>query len=210
MLKVSAISIQKLKDGKLKKELPEFYELKNVTENNAWHNDDVVFTHTLNVLRKLEEILEKQNNKISSYLSQNVDQHTRRQLLFLATVFHDIAKPETFEGSNGETICFGHEEEAAKKVKPILDRFNLSKNEKEVLVKIIKNHGLLHSILFKEKDEHLILFKDFEKNFSDIFVELILFAMADTSGAQLQENDSQDFSYRLKFYQIALDQYQCA
>ena len=109
MIKVSAINIKKLKDGEFKKELPEFYELKDVVENNAWHNDDVVFTHTLAVLKKLGEITKRANNKINSYLSQKVDGNTRGQLLFLATLFHDIAKPETFASEEGSTLCPDHE-----------------------------------------------------------------------------------------------------
>jgi len=109
MIKVSAISIKKLRDGEFKKELPEFYELKDVVENNAWHNDDVVFTYTLAVLKKLEGITKRANNKINSYLSQKVDGNTRGQLLFLATLFHDIAKPETFASEEGSTLCPDHE-----------------------------------------------------------------------------------------------------
>jgi len=65
MIKVSAINIKKLKDGEFKKELPEFYELKDVVENNAWHNDDIVFTHALMVLKKLGEITKRTSKKIN-------------------------------------------------------------------------------------------------------------------------------------------------
>ena len=95
----------------------------------------------------------------------------------------------------------------AKKVKPILNRFDLSEKEKEVVRKIVKHHDLPHEILGLKKDELKKQFKNFKKKFPDIFLELILLAMADTSGAQLQDNDPKEFSYRLGFYKKVLDKY---
>ena len=62
-MKIADITIEKLRNGELADELPEFYELKDVIENNEWHNNDSVFNHTIVVLEKLEELLKKTNEK---------------------------------------------------------------------------------------------------------------------------------------------------
>jgi hypothetical protein len=51
MLKISDITIEKIKNDEFIKELPELYELKNVIENNLWHTNDSTFNHTLTVLK---------------------------------------------------------------------------------------------------------------------------------------------------------------
>jgi len=111
MLTVSDISIDKLKNSKLKKELPEFYELKEVIENNDWYNNDSVFNHTLTVLDKLEELLRNVGDKISNYLNQRITNYTRKDLLFLAAIFHDIGKKETIvrKGEWAECPKYEHE-----------------------------------------------------------------------------------------------------
>lgn len=70
MLKISDISIEKLRNNEFQKELPEFYELKGVIENNSWHSNDPVFDHTLAVLKELEKLLKSANDKINSILSE--------------------------------------------------------------------------------------------------------------------------------------------
>ena len=202
MIAVSAISTVGLRDGLFERDLPEFYDLKSSIENNSWHTNDATFTHTLAVLESFESIRSKlTNNNINSYLSKKVGQHTRGQLLFLAIVFHDIAKPNTIiTRDDGSTSCPNHEEQGAIKVGPILDRFDLSENEKEVVQQIVRNHGLIHQILGLSGEEFDSQFADWQKRFSDIYPELILLAMADTAGAQLHINNPSEFTRRMDFY----------
>ena len=207
MIKVSALTVKKLQEGVFEDNLPEFYQLKDVIENNAWHNNDVVFTHVLKVLEKLEEILTQVGAKINSYLAQKVDRNTRRDLLYLATVFHDIAKPETIEEKEGTTLCPGHEKAGAIKVQPILDTFNLSKKEQGLVTKIIEHHSIVHEILGLEMDELHRQLADFKQRFFDIYLELVLLGMADTSGSQLQENNPKEFLTRLDLYRKVLEEY---
>jgi len=37
-MKISDISVEEIKSGRLLTELPEIYELRSVIENNYWHN----------------------------------------------------------------------------------------------------------------------------------------------------------------------------
>lgn len=207
MLKVSAVTIENLKNNKFVNDLPEFYELKNVIENNSWHNNDSVFNHTLAVLEKLEDLFKKANNRINSYLNQIVDRNTKKQLLFLGAIFHDIAKKETIVKNVNLTSCPKHEELGSVKVKNILDRIDLSETEKDIVVEIIKHHGSIHIILDPKNDKLEEQYRNFKSNNPNIFLELILLAMADTLGSQLKDNSPDEFNFRMNFYNKIIANY---
>lgn len=207
MLAISDISIDKLKNGKLKKELPEIYELREVIENNDWHNNQSVFDHTILVLEKLKELLKRTNNKISFYLNQKINNHTRKELLFLGALFHDIGKKETLVENNNLTWCYGHEETGFNKVKTILNRFDLSENEKEIIAKIIKHHSEIHFILESGNKKLEEQYNEFKANREDIFLELILLGMADILGSQLDENKPNEFKFGIDFYNKVIDNF---
>jgi len=200
MLKVSAISIEKLKNNQFQKKLPEFFKLKNVIENNDWHNNDSVFNHTLAVLEELEKLLKTTNNKINTYLNEKVDNYSKKDLLFLATLFHDIAKNDSLIKTDDSTSCPKHEELGSEKVKPILNRFDLSDREKNIVVKIIRYHGEIHIILEPKNNKLNEQYKNFKSKRRDIFIELILLAMADTLGGQQKDNNPKEFNLRINFY----------
>ena len=208
MIKVSAISIKKLRNREFQNELPELYELENFIENNAWHNNDSVFNHTLAVLDELEKLLKNINNKkINFYLDQKVDGHTKRELLFLGALFHDIGKSDTLVKNGNSTSCPKHEKIGSEKVKSILDRFNLSDREKAIVVNIVKYHGEIPSILDPNNDKVDEQLDKFKSEHHDIFTELILLAMADTLGSQLKDNNPDNFKFRIDFCQRIIDNY---
>ncbi len=207
MIKVSAISIEKLKNNQFQNELPEFFELEKFIESNPWHNNDSVFNHTLAVLEELEKLLKNINNKINSYLNKKVDEHTKRELLFLGTLFHDIAKSDVLVKNGNSTSCPKHEEVGSEKVKSILNRFDLSAREKAMVVNIVKYHGEIHIILNPNNDKIDEQFAKFNSERHDIFTELILLAMADTLGSQLKDNNPDEFTFRINFYKRIIDNY---
>jgi UTP:GlnB (protein PII) uridylyltransferase len=205
MIKVSAITTEKLRNKQFLSELPEFFELENFVENNTWHNNDSVFNHTLAVLEELEKLLKNINNKINSYLNQTVDKHTKRELLFLGTLFHDIAKSDVLVKNGDSTSCSKHEEVGSEKVKLILDRFDLSDREKAIVANIVKYHGEIHIILDLKNNKIDEQFNKFKTDRHDVFTELILLAMADTLGCQLKDNNPGEFTFRINFYKRIID-----
>lgn len=207
MLKVSAINIEKLRNNQFQEELPEFFELKNFIENNSWHNNDSVFNHTLTVLEELEKLLKSTNNKINSYLNQKIDNYLRRDLLFLGTLFHDIAKSDSFVESDESTSCPKHEELGGEKVKSILNRFDLSNREKDIVIRIVKYHDEIHVILEPKNDKLEEQYQKFKSECHDIFMELILLAMADTLGSQLKDNNPEEFNFRIDFYKKVINDF---
>jgi len=201
------LNIGKIRNGEFSDLIPEFYELKDVIENNDWHNNDSVFDHTLNVLEKLEELLKDVKDKISDYLNQKITNYTRKDLLFLAALFHDIAKKETLVKNNDITSCLKHEEVGAIKVKEILSQFDLSEVEKDLVVQIVKYHGVVHLIIEPNNEKLDEEFAKFRISYSNIFLELILLAMTDTLGSQLSENKPEEFNFRINFFKKVLNEY---
>ena len=207
MMKVSDITIQKLNDGKLVKDLPELYELKDAVENNAWHKNDSVFSHTVAVLEKLEEIEKAASKKANSCLDQRIGLHSRRQVIFLATLLHDISKKETLVKKEGITSCPNHGEAGSLKAMKILGRFDLSRNEKEMVAEIIKHHVELNDMLEPGNKKLGEQYKKFKSEFHDLFLEFVLLSMADLLGSQLKENSPARFDFRLNFYNKILSDF---
>lgn len=207
MLEISAINTEKLRQGQFLKELPELFELKNFIENNSWHNNDSVFNHTLAVVEELEKLLKSINNKINSYLNQKINNHTKKELLFLGALFHDIAKSDTLVRNGDLTLCPNHEEAGSEKVKTILNRFDLSEKEKAIMAMIIKCHGEIHIIVDPKQDKIDEKYKKFELERHDILIELALLAMADILGSQLKDNNLDNFNFRTGFYKRIIDNF---
>lgn len=187
--------------------IPEFYELKKVVENNFWHNEEIVFNHVLSVLDGLGKIVRKANEKIRYSLDKEIGNNSRGDLLWIATLLHDIAKKETLITVNGIKRCPGHEKKGAEKTKRILKRFDLSEKESRIIVKIVRNHGLVHEIISPDNKNFQKEYKNFKKKFSDIYIELILLALADTSGSYLKKTKPAEFRHRVIFYKKELQAY---
>ncbi|MBT6068347.1 HD domain-containing protein [Candidatus Peregrinibacteria bacterium] len=205
MIKISDISIEKLRNGEFQDELPEFFELESCIEDNRWHSDESVFTHTLKVLEELGILLGTVNDRVSSYLGQTVEIYSRKDLLFLGALFHDIAKAETLTEEEGVTSCPEHEEMGSKKVRRILDRFDLSEEEKTIVTNIVRYHGEIHGILSPENDEIENQLTEFRSRHQEIFTELILLGMSDTFGSQLEDNHPEDYNFRRDSYERIID-----
>ena len=206
MLKISDLTVARLRNGDFEIDLPEFYELRSVIENNGWHDNDSTFNHTLTTFEQLEKILAGVNPAVVAYLAQRVGGHTRRELLFLATLFHDIGKKET-RISEGDLSRFpGHEKAGALKVRSILQRLGLAAVEQDFVCEIIRRHDEIHQLLADPQDSQLpAKLEAFSKN--GLFLELVLLAMADTFGCQLDRKDPENFRFRIATYWKVLEAY---
>ncbi len=198
---VRVLNKTNIKSGKLINLIPEFYELKNIVENNDWHCQENAFDHTLSVLDNLEKVLHKLNKETKQFLNEKIGNSTRKELLKIAALFHDIAKKETIVNDNGLTLCPRHEAKGSIKAKSILKRFQLSDNDLKFVLSIVKNHGLIHKILRPENRNFQKELASFKKSFfHHIYPELILLAFADTAGSYLIKTHPQEFKSRISFY----------
>ena len=206
-INLSELNIEKIKKGEFEESIPELYELKEIIENNKSHINDPVFTHTISVLTELEQLLKRVNEKVKGYLSQKIDYYSRQELLFLAAVFHDIAKKETLNKEGDISKFPGHEEASAEKFSKISSRFDLSEKEKEIIIQIIKNHGFFHGALDGPKDGLDKKIIEFREESSNIFLEVILLTIADILGNQMKEKNFEEFNFRIKFLNKIIKNY---
>ena len=196
------LTAQDLKSGKLAESLPEFYELKDSVENSkdGWHQQESVFDHTLSVMEAAEKIFADNKNLEVSF-EKKIDDYSRKELLQVATAFHDIGKKEAMVKEGEFTKCTGHEKIGVEKTKAILERFNLSPRETELVLNIIANHSVFHHLLNPDNQNFQ---KDLEKlhnGFDEsIYPELIVLSYADTINSKLKTVNPNEFKYRIDFY----------
>ena len=198
------INTEKIERGEFRDIIPEFYELEGTIENNDWHNNDSTFNHTLAALKSLEKVLEEVKEDVSDYLSQKVSNYTRKDLLRLSTLFHDIAKKETVIKNGDKTSFPKHDNKGAVKAGKILFRFDLSENERNLVCEITKHHLIIQEILkpFRSSPNEGIY--EVKKKYPNMFWELILIGYADTLGCQPNQNVIDEFNARVKFYKQVL------
>ena len=134
--------------------LPELTLMENFEQNNPYHVYDV-WEHTLISLKTCEKNLE----------------------LRLAVLFHDIAKPLTYEqDENGVGRFPNHAKKGAMMARDILNRLKFSKKQIQVVTKLIEYHN--HDFPMKEVD-----LKRFLSNFNSSELEkLFKLKYADTMG----------------------------
>jgi len=227
-IKLPDITIEKIKSRKLEKIIPEFYKLKDVVENNPWHNQEPVFDHTLSVLANLEKIIQNLKKETKQTLNKIIEKNSRKNLLKFAALLHDIGKKETIVSLDSDVRrCPNHEKVGAKKVEEMLKRFSLPRKEAKIITGIVRNHGIIHDIIglgnkgfqkdiLKERSlTHAVVgledknfqkeYQNFKKKFSKIYLELILLAFADTIGSYLQKTKPAEFHHRINFYKKELE-----
>ncbi len=200
----TVLNVEKIRKGEFLEQMPELYELKKVIENNDWHDNASVFAHTLTVLKKLEWLFKNVKGAVSDHLNRKITNYRRKDLLFLAAIFHDVGKKETLLKKDGKTTCLNHEKKGAAKAKRILFRFDLSRKEKNLVVKLVKRHDDIHQIFKSNPDKFNEGIRRAKKKYPKIFWELILLSMADILGLQPNENKIGNFNFMVNFYKKLL------
>lgn len=200
MINIIDISIDKIIGGEFQREMPELYDLKNTFENNRWHHE-TTFEHTMSVLSEYEKII---STKQIDWLDVKINNNSKKSLLRIAILLHDISKNDTMLIANDKNNSFpNHEEKGAIKAKNILQKFELSEDEKEFIISIIENHGHPHEIL-RNREECEQALDDLKIKIPDIYNETILLAMVDTMGSKLELSSKEEYDFRISKYKNVL------
>ena len=140
-------SLELLADGTLSQQLPEYYSLKEVVESQGWDDDESVFDHSLNSARALRTIMmfdylpDSDRKKLTNYLHQPFEGHTRMQLLEVATLLHDIGKIVSLQrNAQGNTSSPSHGILGSWLAGPLLEKIDLTKTEKQFVLELIADH----------------------------------------------------------------------
>jgi len=204
MISVKDITVSGIKKDSLKEDLPELYELQKVVERSAWHQDWSVLDHTLAVMDQLQQVMDGAPEKVSKYLNEKVEKHTRRELLMVVGMLHDIGKKETIKEVGDEIRCPGHEDRGALKAQVLLPKFDLTEAEQAIVVELIKHHGHVHDIITPGNTERDVQLGALKKAAPHLFWMLLVFCQADTMGSQLQKTIPIEYHKRIDFYKKAV------
>lgn len=166
--------------GLIESQFPAMSALKDCIQNDYHHQD--VWEHSFQVLYELETILETladlfivpdQRRIIETWLASG----NNRAVLKLAALFHDIGKPEvkTIDEA-GNIRFFNHEEAGLPLLNSIAKDLCLSRQEKSLLLFLVKRHLQIVSIISKASSKTKARFwRDHREN----SVGLILLSCAD-------------------------------
>lgn len=125
--------------------IPEFGRLRHLVIHDPYHKY-TVDEHTLIAIKNLQEIKNTKNERLQ-YL-KDIFSKIRQEILFLSLLLHDIGKGIAPAGDKR------HEEKSYKIIKNILDRFDLTVQDRHRIEFLVKNHILLSKLaLTRDTDE---------------------------------------------------------
>ncbi|MDO8428133.1 MAG: HD domain-containing protein [Candidatus Diapherotrites archaeon] len=204
MLKISDFSASNLLAGKFEQSLPELYVLQSIIENNESHFFDSVFHHCIVTFQSMQTLLLNQNFLESSF-SSLVETHSKKELLLLAALFHDIGKKDTLVQTGSISKFPGHEEQGYLVVQPVLKRFDLTVKEQAWIAELIRQHGKIHELLELSGSNFDAKFKEIRADLKSFFPELCLLTWADVLGSQLLILNPDKFNHKVNFCKSFLE-----
>ena len=192
-MKLEVLNLHNFQTGEYFNTFPWFEVLKEIIENDFHHTQDSVFNHTVNVARSVEYLV-AEKEIYSEYFNKKIQQNTRKQLLVISALFHDIGKSKTYSIVNDRTFFIGHEEESYKITNDLLGNIDISEIEKKYICRIVRNHGRLYPFL---KVNNKNIENDFKKIEREVeyYSDLYLFVLADINGSQLKNKNIVMYNY---------------
>jgi poly(A) polymerase len=154
--------------------------------DEAYTKDLQVRRHTLETLQYLEKILLRirrhdfpHSDKLIELLDQSASsEHRNEVLLKLASLLHDIGKPDTLSVENDRLRFFHHEEKGAEKSQLYLKDLKLANKEIERIEKLILEHMRPHQLSNSEEISERAKYRFF-RDLGQEGALLLLLALAD-------------------------------
>lgn len=114
---------------------PDFVSMLNTPQEAQWHPEGDVWTHTLMAVDQAAKIIR----------SQNLNEEEAWTLM-LATICHDLGKPETTEfNEEGKIVSYGHDKEGVEPTLKFLKRIGVDLATTEKVAKLVENHMWSHT-----------------------------------------------------------------
>ena len=195
-LDMSKVHLEKLDElGLLCCIIPELAMTKGVSQPREHYWD--VFGHSVSTVEGVEQVGSgRESDPVSSLVpwdhemherfAQEVsDGHTRRTLLKLAALLHDIGKPQTkIVDAMGKTRFLGHQTLGASMAADVLGRLRLSKRGTEMVCLMVENH--LRPTHMSQGDElptARAVYRYF-KDVGDVAIDTLYLSLADHLAAR--------------------------
>ncbi len=140
--------------------------------------------HSIFCLKELEGILAGERkvgfDKMELQVRSYFEWKRKKPLLKLATLFHDIGKPDTFSADKeGKIHFYGHDLLGEKLLVPILkERLRMSKRETTTITHLVRYHMRPH-LLGREKELTQRAMRRFFADLQEEWVGVLLLAVAD-------------------------------
>lgn len=120
---------------------PEFLTLKETPQDEKWHPEGNVWTHTIMTVDKAAEITRQNNLPESQGL-----------MLMFCALCHDLGKPQTTKLKNGRYTSYNHEQAGLEPTKKFLNALGMDNLTTKKIVKLVTNH-LAPASLYADKDK---------------------------------------------------------
>ena len=215
--------------------LPELPALKGVEQPTPHVYD--VWTHTVATLNQLEGILAalapgydpesagdlftgllilrlgRYREQFAAHLASSLNANrSLRGLLFLAALYHDVAKPACkTTGEDGRIRFWGHDEQGVEIVAARANALHLSNDEIQRLRLIIRNHMRIHFHSNRLEAEHKTPSRRaiyrFFRDSGKAGVDLVLLALADTRATRGHTLTQGTWAAELDICRILLENY---
>lgn len=210
---ITTPTIQALRNGDYRTQLPDFYRLKDIVENNAWHLQQPVLDHSLLSAEKLLQIMTSQEiplearSAFEGYLSADLDGVPKEELFKISVLLHDIGKITTLEiQPNGSTWCPGHAEVGATLIPAYAGAFGMSAAQQAYVEQVVRFHmvpfeKLGDALADGDTPKHLDEIKQVAR---DYYPELLVLAYADMSGCELPTETVGNYESRVRIIKQAL------
>ena len=168
--------------------IPEIEQMRGVQQNDYHHLD--VWEHSLFALQMFEatpipDTLRSYREEIKAYLRQHlIYDKRRRQLLKLALLLHDVAKPATKTMSpQGNTRFIGHEKLGSEMAVAITNRLRLGGKVGRPMSCLVRNHLHLMNLVNAEGPTRRAITR-FLRNTGDDWLGVLLLSYADLRASQ--------------------------
>ena len=209
-----------IRGGSLETIIPELYALRDCIEINPWHDHQSVFDHTTACLASFEEFLDelffskKQHDvKLLAYLKEHVYSISRTDLIRLGILFHDIAKPVTYEldATTGMSNCPHHEVHSALLTSNLSYAFDIPRGAVRTVSQLALLHMNVNTVVNTAmQGDAAEVFNSFHETVADLYLPLLLISRSDALGSDFPTLDSDTCATRTAVIDEAIRQFSLA
>ncbi len=185
--------------------IPELADTKGVEQPKAHYWD--VWGHSLHAVEAAERVTKGHQNspvytviywtpETDAYFDRKIcNGHTRRTLLKLAALFHDIAKPQTKQDdATGRTRFLGHSEAGARITARRLTELRLESRGATAVAKMVEHHlRPVHMMQGVELPTRRAAYRFF-RDLGDAAVDTLYLSLADFLSAKGPELNNEDWT----------------
>lgn len=180
---------------------PLFLKLKNVVEVNPYHNHEDAYSHSIKVKdAALEEIKAdfitnpEAKNKFIQFINETIEGFSKKDLIVLVALLHDIGKPLSFQTNPDKTTsCPQHEYLGSTIVGQVVKDLSLPQSVVQYMSNIIKFHGTFGGDYFSQKNNLNwdLLINDIKSQAHGLYKETLFNVYCDCFNAQPFQEDKE-------------------